>query len=191
MIPKGGGCVADLTANPALHGLPLIFGRARIEALDPGPVTSIAPYPGADANPALAALGLRFPAPGRVQAAGRARLVWAGRELAFLIGVALPGALRADLAGVVALSDQSDGWAWVHLTGADARAVLARLTPLDLRDSGLGVGHCARSTINQMPAIVIRLAPEAYEIAVFRSMAATLVDELSEAMRTVAARGLA
>jgi sarcosine oxidase subunit gamma len=39
-----------------------------------------------------------------------------------------------------------------------------------------------------MQAIVIRPAPEAYELAVFRSMAGTLVHDVTEAMRRVAAR---
>jgi sarcosine oxidase gamma subunit len=39
-----------------------------------------------------------------------------------------------------------------------------------------------------MQALILRPAPEAYDIAVFRSMAGTLVHEITEAMRSVCAR---
>lgn len=176
--------MADLGATQAVTGLPLTIGQTRLELLDPGPVTAIAPYPGADVSAALAPLGLAFPSSGAIAAGGAARLIWAGRELAFLLGVEPPAALATE----AAVTDQTDGWAWLHLAGRDARAVLARLTPLDLRDTGLATGTSARSTIGHMQAIVIRPAPEAYELAVFRSMAGTLVHDVTEAMRRVAAR---
>ena len=76
----------------------------------------------------------------------------------------------------------------MHLSGPDACAVLARLTPLDLRDAGLPVGGVARTMMNHMQAIIVRPLPEVYELAVFRSMAGTLAHELTEAMKAVAAR---
>lgn len=176
--------MADLKQTPAVGGLPLTLGRCRLEALDPGPVTSVSPYPGQDLATDLASLGLAFPAPGAISARGAARLVWAGREMAFLIGIEPP----ASLARNAALTDQTDGWTWLHLTGPDARAVLARLTPLDLRDAAFATGTSARSLIGHLQAILIRPAPEAWEIAVFRSMAGTLVHDLGAAMRAVAAR---
>ncbi|WP_323036669.1 sarcosine oxidase subunit gamma [Pararhodobacter sp.] len=179
--------MADLKAKAALGGLPLTHGRATLDGLDQGVVTSIAPYPGLDANGALSTLGLRFPDPGTLNAQGATRIIWAGRDMAFLLGARAPEALR----GVAALTDQSDAWVWLHLTGPDARAVLARLTPLDLRDAAFGLGHVARTLVGHMSAILIHSAPEAYEIAVFRSMAGTLKHEVSEAMRGVAGRAAA
>ena len=176
--------MADLQATPAVTGLPVTLGGVSLSLIDPAPVTSVAPYPGADPDPALSALGLRFPAPGRVSAQGAVRLAWAGRGMAFLIGAPAPQGLDVQ----AALSDQSDGWVWVHLAGGGARDVLARLTPLDLRESGLPVGGAARSMLGHMQALILRPAPEAYDIAVFRSMAGTLVHEITEAMRSVCAR---
>jgi heterotetrameric sarcosine oxidase gamma subunit len=176
--------VADLKATPAVGGLPVIFGRMTLEAVDTGPVTSIAPFPGSDPKTALSALGLTFPKPGTMNAHGAARIFWAGRDLAFLMGADAPDALSVD----AALTDQTDGWVWLHLSGPDARAVLARLTPLDLRDAAFAVGHSARSMISHMQAIMLRPAPDAYDVAVFRSMAGTVVHEMTEAMATVAAR---
>jgi len=176
--------VADLKASHPTPHLPLVIGNTRLDSMDPGRVTSVAPFPGRDLAPALAPLGLAFPPPGGVLKSGAARIVWAGRDLAFLMRADAPPGLVED----AAITDQSDAWVWVHLSGVDARAVLARLTPLDLRDHAMPVDGTARSTINHMQAIVIRPAAEAYEIAVFRSMAGTLVHELQVAMTGVAAR---
>ena len=176
--------MADLQATEAVSGLPVTEGTVTLSLMDPSPVTSVAPYPGADTNSALAPLGVRFPAPGEVSEHGGARLAWAGREMAFLMGAPAPDGLAAR----AALTDQSDGWVWVHLSGADARDVLARLMPLDVRDTGLPVGGVARSLLGHMQAMILRPAPDAYEIAVFRAMAGTLAHEVTEAMRSVAAR---
>ena len=171
--------MADFTEQPALTGLPVGFGATSLRAMDPGVVTAIQPYPGRDLQPHLP-----FPAPGAVIDLGAgARIVWAGRETAFLIGRAAP-----DLSGLAAVTDQSDGWAWIELTGTDAAAVLARVCPLDLRQQGFPTGTSARSTIGHIPALLIHTGGDRFDIAVFRSMAHSCLHELTAAMRAVAAR---
>ena len=171
--------MADLIATGAFTDLPVTVGSARLAPLDAGPVTAIQPYPGHDLKPAL-----DFPVPGGVIDLGAgARIVWAGRDSAFLIGRPAP-----DLQGRAAVTDQTDGWAWVELTGPSAADVLARVCPLDLRPQRFAPGTSARSTIGHLPALLIHSAENTYEIAVFRSMAHSLVHELTAAMRAVAAR---
>lgn len=167
--------MVDLIAELAAKGLPLMHGRTTLAAFDPGPVTSIAPYPGR-ALPG-------FPAPGHVVPHGTGRLVWAGRGMAFLLGAPAP-----DLGADAAVTDQSDGWVWVTLSGRDAVAVLARLCPLDLRPAAFAVGTSARSMVNHLPVLIVRDGMEAFTIAAFRSMSVTLVHEFEAAMRAVAAR---
>jgi len=173
--------VADLIATPAVSGLPQTVGAARLSAFDPGPVTAIAPYPGRDLTAALSPL--HFPAPGEVVAQGAARLIWAGRETAFLTGAPAP-----DLTGLAAVTDQSDGWVWLVLEGRDTLAVLARLCPLDLRRAAFPVNRAARSLLQHLPVLMVRTGEESFQIAGYRSMAATLVHELKTAMQAVAAR---
>ncbi|MCB1390885.1 MAG: sarcosine oxidase subunit gamma [Rhodobacteraceae bacterium] len=164
-----------------MTGLPLTIGTTTLSAFDPGPVASIAPYPGRDLSSALAPL--RFPRPGEVVDDGNRRLIWAGRAMAFLTGGAAP-----DLAGLAAVTDQTDGWAWAKLEGRMASAVLARLCPLDLRPAAFPVGTSARSTLQHLPALLVRVGDEAFQLASFRSMAGTLVHEIAAAMKNVAAR---
>ncbi|MCC5970894.1 MAG: sarcosine oxidase subunit gamma [Pararhodobacter sp.] len=180
--------MADLSAREpcAGLGLPLTLGGCRLAALPVERITAIQPFPGkvAAVETVLRAQGLRFPAPGHSHEAGGARIVWAGRETAFLFGMAAPEGLSAH----AALSDQSDGWAGLRLEGPDARAVLARLLPIDLRAGAFEPEACARAPLNHMQVLIRRAGEAAFDLFVYRSMAGTAVHELTDAMRAVAAR---
>nr|WP_209427630.1 sarcosine oxidase subunit gamma [Pararhodobacter sp. SW119] len=162
------------------------MGECRLATCAPQLITSVAPRNGREAavDAVLRDFELGFPTPGKMIVSGSARIIWAGRETAFLMGVEPPAGLRLE----AALTVQSDGWAGLHLTGSGAEAVLARLIPLDLRLSTFAVHDVARTLLNHMPCLIFRPAKTAFEIYVFRSMAGTAVHELTEAMRSVAAR---
>lgn len=114
-----------------------------------------------------------------------ARLIWFGRETYLLAG-ALP---ETDVAKHAAVSDQSDAWACVELSGAGGEAVLARLVPIDLRIAHFAPDATARTLVGHMNAAITRTSGDRMLIMVFRSMASTLVEEIKEAMEAVAARG--
>ena len=173
-----------IATTPCAGLLPLTIGAVTLTEGTLGTVTSIAPFRGqtAAATDILDADGLRFPMPGETVTAGRARILWAGHGRAWLCGVEPPLALT----GIAALTDQSDASAVVRIEGSQAEAVLARLVPVDLR--GVAEGQTLRSMVGHMTATVSRVAPHAFEIMVMRSMARTLVHELSEAAIGVAAR---
>lgn len=170
--------MVELKASLPTETLDQTIGNCRLQGFDPGAVWSIASYPGRD--PKVGGMGL--PAPGQILPMGMGRLVWTGRQQAFLMGEMLPEGLDA------AVTDQADAWAWVRLSGADTVAVLARVCPLDLREAAFPVNTSARSLLAHMSAIYIRTGVQSFEIAVFRSMAHTLQHDLTQAMRNVAAR---
>lgn len=176
----------DLIAKPPLAGrAALTLAGVTLAMADPGQITSVAPFSGQDKAlaKALKALGLSFPAPNHVMSNRDVRLVWTGRDQAFLIGAAPQG-----LDGLAALTDQSDGWAALRLDGPGAGDVLARLFPLDLRAAAFPVGRVARAPFNHMSSILMRPGPDRFEILVFRSMARTAWHEAEAAMRALAAR---
>ena len=153
------------------------------------PIWSVALFPGGAgaAAKALKAVGLTFPAPNTWDAADDVRLVWTGRDQAFLMGAEPP----AGLAGAAALTDQSGGWAGVSLTGPGLAEALARLVPVDLRLSVFPQGAAIRAPVNHMSAVILRTGPDAVEIWVFRSMARTLWHELAEVLDRHEARATA
>lgn len=177
-----------IARTPAAGLLPLSIGAVTLTEVDPGPVTSVAPFRGQTAavSAALqAAFGFGLPGPNQTAQGQGARILWAGLDRALLIGAAAPG----TLAVLAALVDQSDSSVILRIEGPAAEAVLARLVPLDLREGPFPQGATARSFVNHMTAAITRVAPRAFEVMVFRSMAATLVRELAEAAQGVAARG--
>lgn len=177
----------ELIAKSPLSGVwPVAHGGLRLSEHLLGQVTSIAPLPGQEkaVAKALKPLGLTFPAPSTFVSAGDGSLVWTARNQAFLIGIAPP-----DVAGA-ALTDQSGGWAALRLEGVAASDALMRLYPLDLRLQSFGVGHAARAPLNHMQSILMRTAPYAFDILVFRSMARTAWHEVEAAMKTLAARAV-
>lgn len=163
----------NLTATPAFAApdLPVTGADCRITALPATCLTAIAPYPGQQ-DAMRAGLG-GFPEPGQVLELDRLRLVWAGRDLAFAFGDPLPKGLGAH----AALSDHSDGWAGLSLRGAGAEALLARRLPFDLRN--MAAPGSARSMLEHMPVLVLRLGEEEFELWVSRSMAGSLAHHLA------------
>ncbi|MBI1416104.1 MAG: sarcosine oxidase subunit gamma [Limimaricola sp.] len=147
-------------------------------------MASIAPFAGkaAAVGKALKKVGLGWPAPGTSITGKGAEAAWFATGKALVIDADVP-----DLAGLAAVTDQTDGWAAVRIEGAGTLDVLARLLPVDLR--ALAEGGCVRTVVGHMQAHVTKAGPEAFRILVFRSMARTLVHELGEAMAGVAARG--
>jgi heterotetrameric sarcosine oxidase gamma subunit len=178
--------VPELIAKSPLSGTdPVTVGCLRLSERMLGPITSVAIFPGQEkaAAKALKPLGLAFPAPNTFTTAGDATLVWTARNQAFLIGILAPATLQA-----AALADQSDGWAGLRLEGPTAADALMRLYPLDLRLQSFPQGTCARAPLNHMQSILLRSAPYAFDLLVFRSMARTAWHEVEAAMKTLAAR---
>lgn len=175
----------ELIAKPALEKAPLSHGTCRMEVVELGPITSVALFPGQEKAVAkvLKPLGLSFPGPNSLSENGGARLVWTGRDQAFLIGVEAP-----DFGPSAAVTDQSGGWAALRVSGASAPEVLMRQIPLDLRAHAFPPGRAVRAPLGHMSSVVIRDA-EGFLILVFRSMIRTAWHEIEVAMRSVAARG--
>ena len=167
----------NLIAKTALHGTaPLTLAGTTLSEADPGPMTSIACFPG-KLSEVIARLGA-FPAPNRVEG----NLIWTGPEQAFLIGAEVP-----DLTGIAAVTDQSGAWGCLRLTGPKAADVLMRLYPLDLRATHFPPNTCARAPLGHMQSVLIREA-DSFLILIFRSMARTAWHELETALQALDAR---
>jgi heterotetrameric sarcosine oxidase gamma subunit len=184
MTRKEKSFVPELIAKSALDGRALTLGGVTLAEVDVGPITSVAVFPGGAKAVAkgLKALGLAMPAPNTFTEKNGARIVWAGRDQAFLVG---PG--PAALEGA-AVTDQSDAWAVLGVSGPGAVDVLARLVPVDLRMTACPVGTALRSQVNHMNVVILRVGDYDFEIMVFRSMARTAWHELETTLHMVAAR---
>ncbi|MEO0989664.1 MAG: sarcosine oxidase subunit gamma family protein [Pseudomonadota bacterium] len=180
--------MANLIArSPAPDMLPLEARGTHLSELWPDAIHWIAPLKGAAAelDNRLKTAGLGLPGPGRSLGDEARRIVWSGREQATLLGQ-----LPAGLDDLAAITDVTDGWAVMALSGPLAHATLARLTPLDLRPTKFAVGATARTDLRHMMAQITRTGPEVFEIMVMRSFTGTAVHDLTTALTSVAAQAL-
>jgi sarcosine oxidase subunit gamma len=180
--------VVELVAQTPMNGFSVEAGDVRCTEIDPGFLTSIAPFRGREqaVSEALqSAHAVTLPGPNTVETGGEGvRAIWFGRGMGLLMGPAPD----ASLSEHAAVTDQSDAWCVVELTGAGAVDVLARLVPLDTDLQSFGVGTTARSLIGHMHGSVTRLEAERFVLMVFRSMAVTFQHDLERAVHSVAAR---
>lgn len=175
----------ELTAKLPCDGLlPLSVGNVTAAEVDLGVLTLLMPYAGQEGALSVALKSghnLTLPGPGRSTGREGCRALWFGRGQVLLMGPPPD----AGLAASAAISDQSDGWACVELSGPGAEDVLARLVPVDLRAASFKRGHTARSLIAHMHGAIMRLGEDRFLLMVFRSMAGTLAHDLGRAMKAV------
>ena len=178
--------MANLVARAPMGGMaPVSNGAVTLSEAPLAQITWIAPFRGQEravSEALMAAIGVGLPGPNAIVRKDGVSAVWVGPAQALILGarVAPDGA---------AVADQSDAWAWHVLDGGGARDVLARLTPVDLRDADFPVGWAARTHLFHMTATLMRTDADRFELLVFRSMAKTAAHELEAAMQGVAARG--
>ena len=174
--------MVDLVAKTAFDGaLPVTIGDIAMREVDLGPLTSVAPF--LDQQDALCAAlqtahGVGFPAPNRSDTVENIRMIWFARDMALLVGVSP----APELGTYAALSDQSDAWAALEISGPQIDDALARLVPVDMRAVHFAIGHTVRTQIGHMNGSITRTGAQTVLILVFRSMAQTLLHDLQEAI---------
>ena len=125
--------------------------------------------------------GLQSPDGPRRVANGTAALVGLGPRT-FLFqreaGSALEPELAQALGDTAAVTDQSDAYAVVRLSGPRVREILEKCVSIDLHDRVFAPGRVASTSCAHLGVIVWRLDDEAglarFEMAVFRSFARSL-----------------
>lgn len=129
-------------------------------------------------------MGLEWPSVQELKRTGEAYAIWFDHAHIMLMGVQP----SAKLGWYAAVTDVSDGWCVIDISGPSVRDVFARLTPLDMRSKSFKTGMTQRSMIMHMQASILCLGKSLFRVMVFRSMAQTLIQDLTNAMESVAAR---
>lgn len=93
---------------------------------------------------------------------------------------ALPKALKSRLSGDALVTDQSSGRTVLRLSGPNARAILAKLTPLDLDSDVFEQGRSATALFAHVSATIALIDGEVFEICLMRSFALFAFEELME-----------
>ena len=139
--------------------------------------------------------GAEAPAPRQAAFAKGATLLWSGPDQVMALSARKPGtfrpldAVRESFEGIASLSDQSDGRCLMRMSGARVRAMMAKLSSIDLHDSVFPVGTAATTSIDHTAVNLWRSenaedGSPVYNVLVFSSFADsiwhTIVDAAAE-----------
>lgn len=195
-IQKGSGFVVEfsLVSAPPLAGYSERFGTVTLSAPKDLAVVNMAIPLGADAK-ALKAVksgyGVDMPDPGTSVETkkGAARLVRLAPDQAFVV-FTLP---TPDAEEVVAkhvknalyLTDQTDVWAGLEISGAGSIAALERVCPIDLHPAGFAVGDAARTVMEHLGVLIIRTGEDRYLLLSASSSAGSFLHMLETSIKNV------
>ena len=108
---------------------------------------------------------------------------WAGADQFFVMAVGAPDgevekAVRKKIGDLASVVDQSHGRVVFQISGERARDILAKGTPVDLRDERFPIGKSALTQIAHIGAHLTRVAQDAYQVSVFRGFSESFMDWL-------------
>ena len=179
--------MVDLYKTPAAaSALPFKIGTVYAEEVETS-LFLVAPFDKKSRQAAAvlyAEMGMQWPETHKLRRTGASYALWFDHAHIALMGIQPP----AKILRYAAVTDVSDGWCVVDISGQNVRDVLARVTPLDMRVKSFKMGMTQRSMLMHMQASISCFGKSKFRLMVFRSMALTLVHDLAIAMESVAAR---
>jgi len=76
------------------------------------------------------------------------------------------------------VTDQSDSWLQLVIAGSGTQAALERICPLDIDSQAFQIGDVARTSMEHMSVVMVRLAETQWQLLSPRSTAGTFVHAL-------------
>ena len=181
-----------LEATSALGGFDQTIGDVRIAEVTGQSLVSVAtPLGGAEAlaDALRAAHGVEVPAAGQVTEADGTLFLGLARDQFFLmtddLGPWLEKRVGAALGGAGYVTDQSDSWVILRVSGADAREALARICPIDLHPDVFGRGQVARTVMEHLGAIIVAEGGDSFLLMSARSSAKSFLHAVKQSARNI------
>lgn len=181
-----------LEATSALGGYDQTFGSVQITEVTGKSLVSVAtPLDGAAAlaGALQAAHGAEVPAAGRVTQADGALFLGLAQDQFFVLTDDLGDwpekRVGAALNGTGYVTDQSDSWVILRVSGADVREALARICPIDLHPDVFGQGQMARTSMEHLGTIIIAEGHDSYLLMSARSSASSFLHAVELSARNI------
>lgn len=184
--------MASLTPTPPLAGHDVTLGGNRIAARPELALVSVAVPLGGDAALAarlMAATGLEMPAPTLSSVAGgwRAVSMTADQLLVMTVGdgTQVTRELTAALDGAGYTTNQTDAWVCLEVSGPAVHAALERICPLDLAPEAFPVNAAARTMMEHLGVLILRLAPDRFLLCAASSSALSFAHSVQVSLENV------
>lgn len=179
-----------LKASPALGGVNYVFANCTLtERADIALISVAVPHGGNDAlSSKLSALWqLAIPGPTQTSKAGEMRAIPLSADqfmLAFIPGKTLSEtAAEMDLAGVAYTTMQTDAWVILELSGNGSIAALERICQLDLDLHAFPVDAAARTVMEHLGALILRVEADRFWLMSARSSAGSFLHAVETSCR--------
>jgi sarcosine oxidase subunit gamma len=136
-------------------------------------------------NTLVSNLGVEWPLPGKVatSATEQHRLLGLQTDQIFILfqrdGLDPISEISASLDGKCYLTDQSDSWAILSLSGKNSRLALERICPVDLATDVFPVGAVARTQMEHLGVIIARTGDDDFLLLSARSSARSFLHAVS------------
>lgn len=188
--------MADYTliAEPPLAGYDQSFGNMTLVAPSDVALVSVALPLGSEAKALKAiksAYGIDLPDVGQTAMSkdGKARLMRMAQDQAFVMFThADPDAatvVSGLLKGAAYVTDQTDVWSALRLSGPSSRDALARICPIDLHTDVFLEGHIARTVMEHLGVIILREAEDSFVLFSASSSAGSFLHAVETSIRNV------
>ncbi|MEM9428721.1 MAG: sarcosine oxidase subunit gamma [Pseudomonadota bacterium] len=174
-----------LKPTPCLGGVDLRIGAIHIQERDDLALICVAiPQEGeaAVADALLSTWDLPMPAPQRVSTAGERSALWGAPDQVLLLAPRVPereSEVAAALDGKGYVTDQTHAWVILEVSGPGVQAAFERLVPLDLDPDMFPAGAAARTALEHMAAIALRLEAERFLLLSASSSARSFLHALT------------
>ncbi|MCT8330894.1 sarcosine oxidase subunit gamma [Albidovulum sediminis] len=165
------------------------FGPITIAEVTDVALASVAARQGRAADVAAAAkrIGLDLPPPGRHAAGTPCSAFWMGPEMwmveaPFSTHEDVVAALKPAFGDAASLTEQTDAWARLRVTGADLPRLFERLCNADLARAE--AGHAIRTTIEHLGAFLLVRSAAEIDVLAARSSAGSMHHALVAAAKS-------
>ncbi len=185
-----------LTAQSPLGGFCRTFADTELSEVTDRAIISMAIPEGGEtafAERISSAYSCEIPKPGQSlqSSADDARLVWMQRDQFFLLPKYtdhnVTSAVHEKLGDTAYLSDQSDSWVLLRLSGPQSMAALERICPIDLYSESFPVNAVSRTVMEHMAAVVIKEGENSFILMGLRSYAHSFLHALETSLTNIAA----
>ncbi len=183
-----------LVSAPPLAGYDEAFGAVSLRAPADLAIVNIALPLGTEDKAKKAVktgYGVELPSPGKSVKTkkGDARLVRLSPDQAFAIFAnATPDAeevVAKHLKKSCYLTDQTDVWSGLEVSGPSALAALERVCPIDIDPSSFAIGDAARTVMEHLGVLIIRTEEESYLLLSASSSANSFLHMLETSIKNV------
>ena len=181
-----------LEAVSALGGYDETIGAVRISEVTGKSILSVSTPLGGEASLATAlksAHGADVPGAGQVTVGNGATFLGLARDQFFVLTDDLgpwPEKRVAEaLGGSGYVTDQSDSWVILRVSGTDSREALARICPIDLHPAAFGKGSLARTSMEHLGAIIIAEGGDEFLLMSARSSAASFLHAVTTSAKNI------